>query len=116
MDTAHFKEALETEKKTLEHELAGVGRKNTRVPGDYEPVGSEQGMEPDILDQAKNTQSFEENEGIERDLEIRFDAVLAALKRIEDGTYGECTVCGTTISKERLAADPAASTCVRHSS
>ena len=114
MNTEHFKEALETEKKTLEHELAGVGRKNTKVPNDYEPVGTEQGMEPDVLDQAKIIQSYEENEGIERDLEARFDAVLAALARIEDGTYGECTVCGTTIDKERLAADPAASTCTRH--
>jgi DnaK suppressor protein len=114
METAHFKEALETEKKTLEHELAGVGRKNKAMPGEYEAVGTERGMEPDILDQAKNTQSYEENEGIERDLGIRFDAVLAALKRIEDGTFGECAVCGTTISKERLAADPAASTCTRH--
>jgi RNA polymerase-binding transcription factor DksA len=114
MQTEHFKEALETEKKTLEHELAGVGTKNRKVPGDYEPVGSEQGMESDPGDQAKITQSFEENEGVERDLEARFDAVLAALARIDNGTYGECTVCGMAISKERLAADPAASTCVRH--
>jgi DnaK suppressor protein len=114
MNTEHFKEALETEKKTLEHELAGVGSKNIRVPGDYEPVATEKGMEPDKNDQATNTQSYEENEGVERDLEARFDAVLAALARIEAGTYGQCTICGTTISKERLAANPAAATCTRH--
>lgn len=114
MNTDHFKEALETEKKTLEHELAGVGRKNIKVPNDYEPIAIEKGMEPDKNDQATNTQSFEENEGVERDLESRFDAVLAAITRIEEGTYGLCSVCGTTIAKERLAANPAASTCVRH--
>lgn len=114
MNTEHFKEALETEKKTLEHELAGVGRKNIKVPNDYEARGSEQGIESDPGDQAKITQSYEENEGVERDLEIRFDAVLAALARIEDGTYGHCEVCSAVISHDRLAADPAATTCKVH--
>jgi DnaK suppressor protein len=38
--------------------------------------------------------------------------VLAALQRIDDGTYGTCTVCGTPIAPERLEAVPWAATCV----
>jgi RNA polymerase-binding transcription factor DksA len=114
MNTADFKSRLEAEKKTLEHELASVGKKNPASPGDYEAVGSEQGSEPDILDQAKVTQSYEENEGIERDLEARYDQVRAALARIEDGTYGKCSVCGEAIEADRLEANPAASTCKAH--
>jgi DnaK suppressor protein len=35
-----------------------------------------------------------------------------ALGRIDAGTYGTCTVCGATISEERLAAIPYASLCL----
>lgn len=37
----------------------------------------------------------------------------AALRRLADGRYGVCERCGLAIGAERLAARPAASTCVR---
>jgi DnaK suppressor protein len=40
-------------------------------------------------------------------------AVEAALDRLETGRYGECARCGQPIGKERLAARPAALTCIR---
>jgi RNA polymerase-binding protein DksA len=36
----------------------------------------------------------------------------AALKRIDDGTYGTCTACGKEIGIERLEAYPWASLCI----
>jgi RNA polymerase-binding protein DksA len=36
----------------------------------------------------------------------------AALKRIEDGTYGKCARCGKEIAPERLEAHPWASLCI----
>ena len=36
----------------------------------------------------------------------------AALKRIDDGTYGTCTVCGKQIAEERLEAYPWAALCI----
>lgn len=36
----------------------------------------------------------------------------AALKRIDDGTYGTCTKCGREITVERLEARPWASLCI----
>jgi RNA polymerase-binding transcription factor DksA len=114
MDTALYKKRLEEEKAALERELAAVGRKNPAVPGDFEPAGAAREDEPDLLDVAKNAQAFEENEGVERDLESRYDQVLAALSRTEAGTYGTCVVCGEAIEPERLAADPAAATCLKH--
>ena len=36
----------------------------------------------------------------------------AALKRIEDGTYGTCAACGKAIAPERLEAHPWASLCI----
>jgi RNA polymerase-binding protein DksA len=38
----------------------------------------------------------------------------AALKRIEDGTYGTCTSCGREIAPERLEVYPWASLCIEH--
>lgn len=39
-------------------------------------------------------------------------AIEAAEARLDDGTYGTCTGCGSPISAERLEALPAAATCV----
>jgi RNA polymerase-binding transcription factor DksA len=36
----------------------------------------------------------------------------AALGRLDDGSYGTCTVCGRPVGAERLAARPAAATCI----
>ena len=38
--------------------------------------------------------------------------IQAALARLADGSYGTCQACGQQISPERLAARPAARTCV----
>ncbi|WP_421726395.1 TraR/DksA family transcriptional regulator [Bauldia sp.] len=36
----------------------------------------------------------------------------AALRRLDDGTYGECLRCGEEIAEKRLEIDPAATLCV----
>ena len=38
------------------------------------------------------------------------EEVAAALRRVEDGSYGTCTVCGRPIPQERLEARPTATT------
>ncbi|HSP37939.1 MAG TPA: TraR/DksA C4-type zinc finger protein [Frankiaceae bacterium] len=40
-------------------------------------------------------------------------ALDAALQRVEDGSYGTCTGCGTAIPAGRLLARPDTTTCVR---
>jgi RNA polymerase-binding transcription factor DksA len=114
MNTDHFKSRLEAEKTRLEHELAGVGKKNPAVPGEWDAVSSEPGSEPDLVDQAGSIASFENNEAILRDLEARYGAVQAALTKIQEGTYGICSVGGEKIEADRLEADPAATTCKAH--
>ncbi|WP_413771733.1 TraR/DksA family transcriptional regulator [Psychrobacter sp. ENNN9_III] len=37
-----------------------------------------------------------------------------ALSRIENGTYGECEVCGEPIEEKRLEALPYATLCMKH--
>ncbi len=114
MNTKPFAQKLEEEKVKLESEMAGIGRRNLSVPGDWEPLPSETGSEPDLADQADVVMSRDNTTAIFADLEARYDNVLAALSRIEKGTYGVCQVCGGTIEEARLSADPAAATCVKH--
>lgn len=114
MKTEPYKKKLEEEKAQLEADMGKIGRQNPAVPGDWEPVPPETGSEPDLLDQANAAADQETNAAILADLEARYDTVLAALVRIEENAYGICTVCGREIEKERLDADPAASTCKEH--
>lgn len=44
----------------------------------------------------------------------RLGEVDAALRRLDDGTYGVCEVCGRSLSPERLEARPTATRCVAH--
>ena len=41
-------------------------------------------------------------------------AVEAAMRRLDDGTYGRCEVCGAEIPEERLASDPLMTRCEQH--
>lgn len=47
----------------------------------------------------------------QRDI-VELRAILMALPRIEEGTYGTCVDCGVDIPAARLIAQPAALTCV----
>jgi DnaK suppressor protein len=46
------------------------------------------------------------------DLKGTIEQVDAALARIDAGTYGACTKCGTAIPEERLEIRPFSATCV----
>ncbi|MCF6743187.1 conjugal transfer protein TraR [Blastococcus sp. KM273128] len=46
------------------------------------------------------------------DLQRTIEEIDAALARIDEGTYGRCTGCGTAIPEERLELRPFARTCV----
>jgi RNA polymerase-binding protein DksA len=71
-----------------------------RMPSDMADVGTdafEQELTLDLLGNEKKV----------------LEQIDAALKRIEDGSYGRCEECGRNISKARLAAIPYAALCVR---
>jgi RNA polymerase-binding transcription factor DksA len=114
MKIKHFEKKLEGEKQRLEGEMDSVGRKNPGVPGDWEAAPTEVGSESDLADQAEVVMSRESNTAILADLEARYDTILAALKRIKEGKYGKCEVCGEEIEEARLEADPSATTCKKH--
>lgn len=51
---------------------------------------------------------------LERKVKADLVAVTGALRRVEDGTYGICTVCEEEIDPRRLAAMPTTDRCTDH--
>jgi RNA polymerase-binding transcription factor DksA len=115
VDTAHFKAKLEEELDILTEELKTVGRQNPDNPDDWEATPPEMSTdEADVSERADRVEGYEENAGILKELEIRFNNVKDALVRIEKGAYGTCAVDGEPIPLARLEANPAAATCIAH--
>ncbi|MBI5817327.1 MAG: TraR/DksA C4-type zinc finger protein [Candidatus Yonathbacteria bacterium] len=115
IDTNHFKEKLETEKKLVEGELKSVGRVNPENPKDWEATPSSiDVMSADKTEVAEQMEEFEERSSVEVELENKLRSITRALDKIKRGTYGICEKGGEPIEKERLEANPAATTCIKH--
>ena len=114
MKTQHFKKVLEAEKAKLELEMQGIGRQSTSVPGDWETAPTEANIESDPVDRADVITMRDTDSAVLDALEARYDAIVAALARVEQGTFGTCEVCGAPISEARLEANASATTCALH--
>ncbi|MEI6237973.1 MAG: TraR/DksA C4-type zinc finger protein [bacterium] len=115
-DTEFFKAKLEEEFKTLEEELKTVGRVNPNNPGDWEAIPSDVDIDSaDENELADKIEFYEDNSSILKQLETQYNDVRKALAKIKDGKYGICEVCGETIEKTRLEANPSAKTCKKDS-
>lgn len=110
-----YKNRLLEEKGRVEAELKTVGRINPDNPNDWEPIpGEKDDGTSDLNDFADSYEEYEENTAILKELEIEFNDIKDALAKIESGNYGICEVGGEPIEKERLDANPAARTCIKH--
>jgi len=106
--TAPFKQQLLQQRSTLLAQLASLRGGN---------IGRAQASAEHFGNQKEDSRAQLETE---RDLEFtldaresaELDAVDAALKRIEAGTYGVCTDCGTDIPAARLHAAPETPRCI----
>ncbi|MCK5591842.1 MAG: hypothetical protein KAI72_07805 [Candidatus Pacebacteria bacterium] len=111
----YFKNKLEEEKKVLEESLSDVGQQNPDNPSDWQGKPEDIDAEhSDKIDTADNIEEYESNTAIVNTLEERLNNIKAALKRIEDGTYGVCRISGDPIEEDRLEANPAADTSKKH--
>jgi RNA polymerase-binding protein DksA len=112
IDTTEFRQLLEQEQARLTKAVNFLHEEN---PGTIEDelgeVGSG-GTDNHLGDTATATFDRELDEGLAEGAQQTLDEIDAALKRIDDGTYGICEVCGKPIGEERLRAIPWTRYCI----
>ena len=105
---------LEAEAKKLEEELSRLGRRNLET-GQWEAVPEEVDEgDADENSQADRFEDFEEKSSLMKELAARLSEVEEAIRKSHEGGYGICSECGNPIEEERLTANPAATTCMKH--
>jgi RNA polymerase-binding protein DksA len=110
IDTEKFRDALLEERKRVEAAIQNLHDEN---PGTLaEDAGEETAYDNHLADTATETYDRELDYTLEENSEQILAEIDAALKRIEEGTYGICTNRGEEISEERLEALPWATLCI----
>jgi DnaK suppressor protein len=95
-----------------ERERVSASIQHLHEEGSLEEETEEETYDNHLADSATATLNREIDYTLEENSENVLAAIDAALKRIEDGTFGMCTNCGKPIAEERLAAIPWATTCI----
>jgi RNA polymerase-binding transcription factor DksA len=113
IDTEHFRTLLLEERERVKHALK---RLETDHGGALEDESDEIGVAYDnhMGDVATDTVNREIDYSLEANAEQHLGDIDAALKRIDDGTYGKCRVGGEEIPAERLEAIPWTAVCIDH--
>ena len=111
MNREHFGTTLLEERKRIE---AAIDYLHCETPGSLEDETEEVLGSADnhLGDAAAGTLDREIDYTLEEHSEQVLAQIDAALKRIDEGTFGTCTNCGKPIAEERLEARPWASLCI----
>ena len=111
IDTDHFRSLLLEERERVEHAIQHL---NHDHDGSLEDETDELATASDnhMGDVASATLDREIDYSLGENSEQVLHDIDAALKRIDDGTYGQCSKCGKEIGQERLEARPWAALCI----
>jgi RNA polymerase-binding protein DksA len=110
IDTHHFRERLLDERKRV---VAAIQNLHDDHPGTLsDESGEEAAYDNHLADTATETYDRELDYTLEENSGHVLAEIDAALKRIDDGTYGVCTNRGEQIPVERLEALPWATLCI----
>jgi DnaK suppressor protein len=112
IDTEHFRTELENERRRVEAAIANLRESHPGSLDDEVEEVAAQSTDSHLGDTATATLGREIDYTLGENSEQVLAEINAALKRIEDGTYGICAKCGKEIAPERLEAYPWASLCI----
>ncbi|MFO0744452.1 MAG: TraR/DksA family transcriptional regulator [Myxococcota bacterium] len=102
--------SLEERKHAIEQRLHALGQRRRRI--DAHQTNRDREVPQDFADQAQFRENDEVVDALGAHAQRDVAQLLAALGRIETGTYGICLGCGDTIADARLDAMPEATLCV----
>jgi RNA polymerase-binding protein DksA len=109
IDTGQFRDALLDERRRVEHALATLRDEH---PGSLDDEVEEVANDNHLAETATATLGREIDYTLGDNAEQVISSIDAALARIEEGTFGDCTSCGNEIPQARLEAYPWASLCI----
>ena len=111
IDTSQYRARLLEEQDRLREAVDFLDREN---PGSIaDELGDiANGDDNHLGDTATATYDRELDQSLGEGAQQTLDAIRDALRKIDDGTYGTCEVCGKQIAPERLAAIPWARLCI----
>ena len=110
LDTDRFRVLLEEERGRVK---AAIDNIHAEHPGSISDESGEDAVyDNHLADTATDTYDRELDYTLEENSEHVLSEIEAALRRIEEGTYGQCTNCGRQIPEERLDARPYATLCI----
>src|SRR3954466_3765820 len=110
IDNDHFREKLLKERRRVADAIAYLHEEN---PGSINDETQEAGgIDNHLGDTATVTVDREIDYTLEENAEHVLTDIDAALKRLDDGTFGVCTNCGNQIELERLEFLPYATLCI----
>jgi RNA polymerase-binding protein DksA len=111
IETEHFRTLLIEERGRVERAIANLREDHPgRIDEEIEEIGATQ--DNHLAETATATLDREIDYTLEENSIRMLTAIDAALKRMDEGTYGTCTNCGREIPAERLEAYPWASLCI----
>ena len=110
IDTNRFRETLLEERTRVVAAIENLHEDHSGSLSDE--AGEETAYDNHLADTATETYDRELDYTLEENSEHVLREIDAALKRIDEGTYGTCTNCGNPIPEERLEARPWATLCI----
>ncbi|HLQ10524.1 MAG TPA: TraR/DksA C4-type zinc finger protein [Ktedonobacteraceae bacterium] len=110
IDLKVMRKRLEDKQAELQRSLAGL---TEAQPQPVDPIEANEGA-PDVEEVAVDFLEMQQEQSIRVNEQALLTEVQEALKRIEQGTYGKCVVCGRPIPEKRLEAIPWAARDVEH--
>jgi DnaK suppressor protein len=110
IDTDRFRRILEDERTRVR---AAIENLHAEHPGSMtDETGEDAVYDNHLADTATDTYDRELDYTLEENSEHVLSEIDAALRRIDDGSYGQCTNCRRQIPEERLEARPYATLCI----
>lgn len=109
LDLQRQRERLLAKQKELQGDVSGLTQSQEL---DVDPSDASQGV-GDFEDAAVDENQLVDTQSIERNEQALLADVRMALKRLDEGTYGICIVCGEPIPEKRLEAIPWALRCIK---